>query len=337
MLYNIVMQKKEHLLHYLMKGYVHLSKKDYGFFNNLTYIIKEKNQVTSNQNKLFDKLVHKYQRQLRKNGHNIEQLQQLNWDVKVVDSSQEYLVPKLYLEGDELVLRTPFNTNFVRSFKIAKYNTFVWNKDQRVYRSRFYTHSLRLAIDTCNMFFEKMDISDDINQLIEPLQHLENKTKAPILTTSQGKYYINNINKNLAEAIKDIELNDDPKTLYWLSRYGIEIDQKIINDDPLKLFASQYLAKLDLDELLDKIEYFKKLGITDIYIPIKHASVIDKVIRTTLQDHGITIHGNIDNIVDGTVIVRRILGHEKIVTLGIEPRKIGKMIHITNSRPVEIK
>ena len=60
-----MMQKKEHLLHYMMKGHVHLSKKDYGFFNNLSYIIREKNQVTSNQNKLFDKLILKYQRQLR--------------------------------------------------------------------------------------------------------------------------------------------------------------------------------------------------------------------------------------------------------------------------------
>jgi len=71
------MQKREHLLHYMMKGHVHLSKKDYGFFNNLTYIIKDKNQVTSNQNKLFDKLILKYQRQLRKLGHNIEKLNQL--------------------------------------------------------------------------------------------------------------------------------------------------------------------------------------------------------------------------------------------------------------------
>jgi hypothetical protein len=333
-----MMQKKEHLLHYMMKGHVHLSKKDYGFFNNLSYIIKEKNQVTSNQNKLFDKLITKYQRQLRKCGNDIDILQKLVWDVSVVDSSQEYLVPRLYIEGNELCLRTPFNTNFVRSFKLAKDNTFVWNKDQRLYRSSFYTHALRLAYDSCNMFFGTLDMSDDIMELIAPLKQFENDTKAPILTTSQGKYYINNINTNLAEAIKDIELNDSPQTLYHLSRYGIIVDEVIIKEDPLKLFASQYVAKIDLDLMLtDKIDYIKKLGITDVYIPMKHASIIDKSIRTILQKEGITIHGNVDNIVDGTVIIKRVLGTDRINMLGVDPRKIGKVIHITNSRPVDIK
>lgn len=331
------MQKKEHLLHYLMKGHVHLSKKDYGFFNNLTYIIREKNQVTSNQNKLFDKLVLKYQRQLRKCGYNIDALQQLNWDVKIIDSSDEYLTPKLYLEGNELCLRTPFNTNFVRSFKVAKYNTFVWNKDQRIYRSPFYTHALRLAYDNSLFYFGKLDIGPSVKELIDPMLEHEGTTKAPILTTSQGKYYINNINKNLSEAIKDIELNDDPKTLYRLSRHGIDIDKSITQEDPLKLFASEFMTRIDLDQLLDKIDYFNILGITDVLIPLKHASQIDKALRDLLQKRDVKVHGNIDDVVDGTVVIRRVMGIERTSMLGMEPRKIGKIIHLTNSRPVEIR
>lgn len=332
-----MMQKKEHLLHYMMKGHVHLSKKDYGFFNNLSYIIREKNQVTSNQNKLFDKLILKYQRQLRKCGHNIDALQQLNWDVQIINSSDEYLTPKLYLEGNDICLRTPFNTNFVRSFKLFRDNTFVWNKDQRVYRSPFYTHALRFAYDSCNMFFGKLDISDSLKELIEPVLITEEYTKAPILTTSQGKYYINNINTNLAECIKDITLSDDPKVLHMLCRYGIDIDDKIVGDDPLKKFASQYVTKLDLDDIISKIEYFTVTGITDVYIPIKHASVIDKTIRTCLKDAGINIIANADEIPDGVAIVKRTLGAERQLVYGIEPRKIGKIIHITNSRPVELR
>lgn len=332
-----MMLKKEHLLHYMMKGHVHLSKKDYGFFNNLTYIIKEKNQVTSNQNKLFDKLILKYQRQLRKCGHDIDILQKLNWNVDIIDSSEEYLVPKLYLEGNELCLRTPFNTNFVKTFKLTKDNTFVWNKEQRIYRSPFYTHALRLAYDTCHYYFKKLELSDDINILIEPLKQYEGVTKAPILTISQGKYYINNINKNLAEAIKDIELNGDPKTLFQLSRHGVMIDESIVGDDPLKIFASQFVTKLDLDEIPNKIQFIKSIGITDVYIPMKHASIIDKTMRHLLEKEGINIHGNVDNVVDGTAIMRRVMGNERMTMLGIEPRKIGKVIHVTNSRPVEVR
>lgn len=335
-----MMQKKEHLLHYMMKGHVHLSKKDYGFFNNLTYIIKEKNQVTSNQNKLFDKLILKYQRQLRKCGHDIEALQKLNWDVHIINSSDEYLVPKLYLEGNELCLRTPFNTNFVRVFKLAKDNTFVWNKDQRIYRSPFYTHALRLAYDSCHHYFKKLELADDIKTLIEPLNQYEGVTKAPILTTSQGKYYINNINKNLIDAIKDIELNDDPKTLFQLSRHGVMIDESIVGDDPLKMFASQYVAKFDLDDLLNKVEYFKHVGITDVYIPVRYTSVIDKSLRTALENNGIKLHASTDNFVDGTAVIKRIMGTERsglLGTLNVEPRKVGKLIHLTNSRPVEVR
>ena len=331
-----MMQKKEHLLHYMMKGHVHLSKKDYGFFNNLSYIIREKNKVTSNQNKLFDKLIIKYQRQLRKCGNKIESLQQLNWDVDIIDSSDEYLTPKLYLEGNELCLRTPFNTNFVRSFKLYKDNTFVWHKEQKIYRSPFYTHTLRFAYDCCNMYFKKIEIDDTLNQLIEPLLK-NNHTKAPILTTSQGKYYINNINKNLEESIKDVVLSDDPKVLYRLSRHAIMIDEQIVQNDSLKLFASQYHTKLDFDELIEKVDYFKKIGITDVYIPLKHVSVVDKALRMTLKDAGINLVNTKDVLPDGVAVIKRVTGSDWGTMFGIEVRKIGKIIHITNSRPVEIK
>jgi hypothetical protein len=182
-----------------------------------------------------------------------------------------------------------------------------------------------------------LDISEDIKTLIGPLEEYENVTKAPILTVSQGKYYISNINKNLMEAINDIELNDDPSTLYQLSRHGILIDENIIGEDELKLFASQYLTKIDLDELVHKIDYLKKIGISDVYINSKNASMIDKSVRATLHNEGITIHGNADNMVDGIAVIKRTIGNDRTGILGLDPRKIGKIIHITNSRPVDIK
>lgn len=331
-----MMQKREHLLHYMMKGHVHLSKKDYGFFNNLTYIIKDKNQVTSNQNKLFDKLILKYQRQLRKLGHNIEKLNQLVWDVPIIDSSIEYLVPKLYLENDELCLRTPFNTNFVRTFREYKDNTFVWHKDRRVYRSKFYTHALRLVYDSCQHFFKQLDISDDIKTVLGDLIDQKDYTKAPILSVNEGKYYINNTNKNLAEAIKDIELNDDPLTLYRLTRHGISIDYTITKDDPLKTFASQYITRIDIDEFLNS-DYLIKLDIKNVFLPNRHINVVDNAIKDYLTKHGINILTSTDTMPDNLVIIKRIMGTERTNMFDIEPRKIGKLIHIVNSRPLEIK
>ena len=333
-----MMLKKEHLLHYLMKGHVHLSKKDYGFFNNLTYIIKEKNQVTSNQNKLFDKLVLKYQRQLRKNGHNIEQLQQLTWDVTVVDSLQEYLTPKLFLQGNVICLRTPFNTKFVQAFKVAEDNTFLWNKEDRVYRSPFYTHALRLAYDMCHKYFDSLDISDDIIKLIDSVKDIDQYTKAPVLTVVEGKYIINNMNKNLAEALKDTPLNDDPKTLYKLCRHGVKVHDDIIQNDPLKSFASNFLCKIDIDHLLDPtMDYFELLGIDTVYFPMRRVGNIDKNITSLLQKRNIKVLMLTEDLPDNVVVMRWTLGNDRTNGLAIDYRKVGKMINIVNSRPVEIR
>jgi len=334
-----MMQKREHLLYYMMKGHVHLSKKDYGFFNNLTYIIKDKKQVTSNQNKLFDKLILKYQRQLRKLGHDIEKLNDLTWDVPIVDSSNEYLTPKLYLQNDEICLRTPFNTNFVRTFRDHRDNTFIWNKEERIYRSKFYTHSLRLAYDSCKHFFKRLDISADIKKLIGDLIEEKDCTNVPILTVREGKYYINNINQNLYHAIKDIELNDDPSTLHRLTRHGISIDKEIIKDDPIKVFASQYITKLDIDEFLSN-DYLGKLNIKNAILPTiqnySHLNLIDKAIKDHLIRHSINIITAVD-ATDDTVLIKRIASPERNLAFGIDPRKISKLIQIVNSRPVEIR
>ena len=336
-----MMQKKEHILHYMLKGYVHLSKKDYGFFNNLTYIVKEKKQVTTNQDKLFDKLIAKYQRQLKKLGHlNVEILTALTWDVPVIDSSEEYLVPKLYLEGNMICLRSPFNSKFITAFKVAQNNTFIWDKDAKVYRSPFYTHALRLVYDTALSIFDKLDMDEHITSLITPLIE-QHGTKAPILTMNEGKYYIDNMNKNLYEAIKDIELNDDPITLYRLSRHGVSIDKSITNEDPFKMFASQYFTKLDIDELFTKLEYFKRLGITDVYTPAQYVNLsatgFVKELLSWFNQHNFKIHHNKDTVTDGSVLLRRVMGNEKIGTLGADSRKIGKVVHVTNSRPIEVR
>ena len=336
-----MMQKKEHILHYMLKGYVHLSKKDYGFFNNLTYIVREKKQVTTNQDKLFDKLITKYQRQIRKLGHlNVEILCALKWDVPVIDSSEQYLIPKLYLEGNMICLRSPFNSKFITAFKVAQDNTFIWDKDAKVYRSPFYTHALRLAYDTTLHIFNKIEMDESISSLITPLIE-QHGTKAPILTMNEGKYYIDNMNKNLYEAVKDIELNDDPVTLYRLSRHGVAIDNSIMNNDPFKMFAGQYFTRIDIDELFTKLEYFKTLGITEVYTPAQYVNIPNngflKQLLSWFNQNNFKIHHKTDTITDGTILLRRVIGNEKLSTMGADSRKIGKLVYVTNSRPIEVR
>lgn len=333
------MQKREHLLYYMMKGHVHLSKKDYGFFNNLTYIIKDKNKVTSNQNKLFEKLIYKYQRQLRKLNVNIEKVLELNWDVEIVDSLEEYLVPKIFLEDDAICVRTPFNSKFIQSIKSAKDNTFIWDTERKIYRSKFYTHSLRLIVDLCDKFFDKVEYCDTLKEMLSPLFADKDTIKAPILTVAEGKYYINNMNESLSDAVKDIELNDDPKTLYALSRYGISVSENITKNDPFLLFASQYVVKIDMDDLLKNPEYLTRLGVKDVCFAIGHVinNGADKELLTFLKQNNITVHSKLDTIVDGTLFIKRLISNNLANPLGGAYKKISKIVLLANSRPIHIK
>jgi hypothetical protein len=334
------MIKKEHLLYYLTKGEVRLSKKDYNFFNNLNYIIKEKKHITSNQNNLFDKLVVKYQRQLDKLGHKLQDVQQLNWSVEVVVTSEEYTVPKIFIDNEDLCLRVPFNKNFISKFTSEADCTFEWQKNEKFYKSKFYTHSLRTAIDTCKKYFDKVEYCDKIKELIEPLQVYEGVSTVPTLVKVDGKFQITNLNRYLQEAIKDIELNDDPKTLHLLSRYGIAISKDVTNDDPFLIFASQFITRLDLDVMINNPKYFSDLGITDVlYTFWSSKNVIDNEIRNFCTNNNIKIHTNLESINNAgkeVVFFKRYFGMKSEEYAYNNQQAICKVVEILNSRRVVV-
>ena len=251
----ILLSKREHLLHYMLQGYVHLSKKDYGFFNNLQYIIKTNNRVTTNQNKLFEKLLTKYQRQLKKLGHKVEDLIGINWEVEVVTSAQEYLTAHIQLTEGEIHIRTPFDTKFIQSFRNLNDNSFLWHKDKKVYVSPYNTYALKSAITLVNKHFDNVTYCDETNRLLDVVKEYESLSWAPTLRKINDMYLITAINNYLYEAIKHITLNSDPKTLLELSTHGVVISDEILKEDSLLVFAGSYNTVVDLD-CFGQIEWF---------------------------------------------------------------------------------
>lgn len=333
------MLKKEHLLNYMLRGHVHLSKKDYSFFNNLVYLVKDKKYVTTNQDKLFDKLILKYQRQLNKLGYKLEDLSKLNWSVEVVSSLEEFLVPKIYLgDDDRICLRAPYKSTFLNTFRATKNNTFVWNREEKIYTSHFYTHSLKMVIDLCKIYFDDVTYCDKIKELVEPFKN--HTTVEPTLVEDNGTYTIKNSNKHLSEAIKDIELKKDYKTIFLLSTYGIAIDQKIINNDPIMMFASEYNVDMDLDNMLNNPKYFAELGITDVYFPLRQRanknSIIDKEIVDFLKANNIKVHIQLDSITDAAVYIKRSSSFFSEYPVLASCKKINKIVQILNSRPISV-
>jgi len=318
----------------MLQGNAHLSKKDFGFFNNMQYIVKTNKRVTSNQNKLFDKLITKYQRQLKKLGHNIQDLLELNWDVEVVDSSQEYLDATILLEDDNIIIRSPFNTRFVTKFRQVPDNSFVWNKDKKVYQASYSTYALKIAVKAVKEYFSTVNYSKDIQSLLAGVQGYDEYNWYPTLKRTNNFYYISAINEHLYSAIKDITLNDDPNTLFKLSQYGIVIDESIAND-PLKTFASCYHVTSDIDSIDTLIKWLKVLEVEHVFTAreVLYNRDTSNFLKKKLLEHSITcsVIGSTNH--DSGVIFKTVS-----TTIGsANMRRIDKIIDFTNSQPVHIK
>lgn len=330
----MLLQKREHLLYYMLQGHVHLSRKDYGFFNNLQYIVKNNKRVTTNQNKLYEKLILKYQRQLKKLNHKLDELLQLTWDVEVVDSAKEYLEAYIYITDNEVHIRSPFNTKFVQGFRSAYDNTFLWHKDKKEYIARLDTHSLKLAVTMVNRYFDQVRFCDKIENILHELKPYETGDWNPTLRKVHDHYMISCTNHYLNESIKGVELNDDPINLLTLSRYGILIDKSVTNDDSLKVFASSFHIDGDLN-LFDTItEWLKLLNVDHVFTAreIIYNKQISNEIKQTLLKHGITC-----SPVGSTDHREGVLLKTSSTIPNCDMRKISKVIHLTNSRPVNVK
>lgn len=330
----MLFSQREHLLHYMLKGHVHLSKKDYGFFNNLQYIIKNNSRVTSNQNKLFDKLIVKYQRQLKKLGYNIQDLQALEWNASLVESAQEFLQATVFMLGDNICIKAPFDSKFVSKFRNEEDNLFLWNKATKLYIAPYSTHSLKLAKTAVEKFFKDVKYCSSINATLSDLEQYCASDWTPTLRKINGRFYVTAINHYLFQAIKDIELNDDPKTLYELSQHGITISEDIKNQDPLRVFSSSYYVGCDLSDFDNIVKWLNLLNVKHVFTSreIIYNKQISNEIKLKLLDKGITC-----NVVDVDDKPGVLIRSSNFYNSNINSKKISKMINLTNSRPVDVR
>ena len=319
---------------WLISGRIHLSKKDYGFFNNLAHQIHDRKPITSNQSKLFDKLLAKYQRQLSKSGYSVEKLTSLKWDHEVIDTRQEFLDARISLVDGYLEIKSPFNTSFVQNFRKVPNNTFTWEKTKRVYRSNFYSFSLKMAIDNVTKYYDSMKLCPELEEILSSTEPLQNHTYwEPTLVKVHNHFYIYGINNSLYEATKDIVLNDDPRTLFLLSQYGIKIHESITNNNKLLTFASSYHTTIDLDDLENLVDYLKNLDVNEVLVgrDLVHNKKIIHELLDKFKQNGIN---PITSLVDAK---QRIVSlHNHRVDSFLDKRNIAKTIVLTNSRPIEV-
>lgn len=330
-------ESKEQLVHYFLKGYVHLSKKDYGFFNNISNIIRNDKRITSNQNKLCSKLIVKYQRQLTKLGYDIKVLDSLPWDCIVVETLIEYKEAYLSLEDNFLTIKTPYLTSFISYFRRYKNNPYTWDKVSRFYVAEYSTVSLKIAYETLHKFFETVNYCDNVKKLLEYAKEYDNCIWEPTLVRVGNEYYIAAVNETLFNNTLNIPLNLEPYSVFQISQYGIKTDTKLVQCNPLLEFASKFDTTVDLDNLETIAKWLKILHVDTVFTSrdVIYNKVVSSEIRKVLLDFGLDVKP-IQEIKNREGVLLKTSSIHTLFNTDSEFNFV-KIIHLTNSRPVHIR
>ncbi len=254
----VEVKRIEQLL-YFIKTKLSLSRYDERFIDNLMGL----KEVTTNQAQLFDRILHKYRRQLSKYEISLENVADFPWDVKIIDSVSAFTDGYVYIEDNVIKFRCPYNRNFINKFRSVDLNNFVWNKTEKYYETPYSVSQLKLLLTAAKQFYPKIVYSESVTELLDPLkEYADIKHWIPTLVKANGNLMISATNEYLNDAIKDLELNTSPTTLMRLSMYGINIDSSVteIFQNPKLKFSADYNPIVERSDLKNIIPWLKELG-----------------------------------------------------------------------------
>jgi hypothetical protein len=301
---------------------------------NIQTIIHDRHRVTSNQAELFDKLISKYAKQLAKTGLVKDELKALPWKAIVVQSTPEYTGATVSLVGDDIILRTPFNKQFIAKFSEYRNDPFEWVREDKIYRAPCSTYALKILYNILPKYFSIVNYNEPFGTIISQLKSYEGLVWEPTLRSVQGRLILAPATPVIADLISDIDLVLDATTLYKLSQYSIAIDQSTIGDDPKLKFAAEYITEIDLDHFDYIIPWMEELGVE--YIMMGRGLNQDKDLRRELE---LKISQSKIKVVNSTI------PHTKTSLLLVQAHgtlirsvtEIGKIVVLKNGRPIEVK
>ena len=250
-----------------MLSNIRLSRYDDQFVNNLTLYTVQNNRITSNQHALFKKVATKYIRQFNHYKINVNDIITLPWSVSIVESTPEHTSASITIIGDDIIFRSPYNKNFISAYRKKPIHSMNWNKDKKQYDLKYSATVLRDLMYMSAEYYEVVRYCPVTTDIINKLSEYESvKYWTPTLTYTNGLYCVKAINTHLYEAISDIPLSGDLKTIAILAKYGITIDDTVINhlaetiDFNKVKFASTFHTVFELNEIDKAINWLKELG-----------------------------------------------------------------------------
>lgn len=339
------MQTKEHLLYYFLSKPLRLHYSDRKFFNKLTIIIKDTNTITTGQDKLFTRLIEKYESQLSKTNLTKDQLLALPWKASVVVTSNEYTSARVTLINNELVIRVPMNNKFIKKFDDGlKDNTFQWDKNKKAYISPMSTYALKIAYTILPKYFPEVRYCKQLTTLIDKTNQYSELIWEPTLVSINNSYYVVAINETLGTYINNIKLNNDPKTLFALSKLGIKISTDIISSD-IQKFASEFITEIDVSQTIELVDWLKELEVVQVLLGKGVHNAFSKTkqlflpMLTTLDNSGIKcipVDSKFEITKDiRTPVLLQYHGNENMKFCG--SGSLAKCVFIKNSNPIEVQ
>jgi hypothetical protein len=261
-----------------------------------------------------------------------------------VVTSNEYTSARVTLNNNELVIRVPMNNKFITKFDDLKDNTFQWDKNKKAYISLMSTYALKIVYTILPKYFPEVRYCKQLTNLINKTVQYSELIWEPTLVLINNNYYVVAINEALETYINNIELNNDPKTLFALSKLGIKISKDIISSD-IQKFASEFVTEIDVGQTNELVDWLKELEVVQVLLGKGVHNAFSKTkqlflpMLTTLDNNGIKcipVDSNFEITKDiRTPVLLQYHGNENMKFCG--SGSLAKCVFIKNSNPIEVQ
>lgn len=269
-----MLNTKEQVLYYFLYHDIRLNVYDKKFLLNLENIIKNQKKVTTNQKKLFEKLILKYTKQFFKKGFDTASLIKLEWKTPIVESDANLINAQVSVDNDKLILRTPFNRNFISWLRSGSDNMFNWVREKKCYMSDLNSHSLKFLHNNLPKFFSEIKYDDITLAMLNELNNYVADIWNPTLKKVHNYYVIAAVNEFVFEATKNINLDDRAKTLFELSLHGVNVHDRILKNSLKKKFAANPRPSIDIKHINSIAKWLKEFGIEQVYFGKDISSIV---------------------------------------------------------------
>jgi hypothetical protein len=249
---------------------------------------------------------------------------------------------KITIENNKILMSLPFSKNFIKDLRSQDIFSLKWDYSNSRYEAVFSTDSFKKIIQVVSDHFSTILYCSVATKVLATINEYSRiKYWQPTLVCRNDFYYIAASNEHLDNAIINIPLNSNVKTISLLAEYGIAVDQELIQSDNRLLFASQFFTRIDYDKTENIIQRLKDIDCDCAIFANRPYTDVGSTLYTDLIKQGfhVTImHDELNLDLEYKKVKRPVMIKFLSNYLPFDySLNIKKVIKITNSLPVYVK